>query len=131
MLVGGILAALVLALAAPPVRADDSREVLPPLPPRSSQESCPRLGSDLRQLLNADDPTAFAAQHGLFFDGERVRVEVDFAAPAEDIPAKYDLIVEASYRQRLQALAPLSHLCPLSDEPSVIEVRSPSPAQPA
>lgn len=89
-----------------------------------------RLSSVLRQLLAAPDAQAFAAQHGLYFEAGRVRVEIETRATDESLSARYDLRIEARADTILQALAPVGVLCDLSTDPSVLSVRQPLPAHP-
>jgi hypothetical protein len=81
--------------------------------------------------LAAPDPAAFAAQHGITYADGRVRVEIDLAAAEGDLPAAYGLVVEARYRQLVQALAPVETLCDLANDPRVNVVRPPTLAVPA
>jgi hypothetical protein len=93
-------------------------------------QDCPALSSDLCQLLHAADPAAFAAEHGLFFEDERVRVEIELLEDADSVAASFDLIVEAQYQLLVQALAPLQSLCDLANDPRVLIVRAPIPLTP-
>lgn len=90
----------------------------------------PRLSSDLRQLLEAPDPAAFAAERGLAYQDDGVRVVVELAAGETegDLALVYGLTVEARYRNLLQVWAPLASLCDLANDSRVRVVRSPTPA---
>jgi hypothetical protein len=81
-------------------------------------------------LLQAADPAAFAADHGLFVADERARVEIELLEDPEGVAAGFDLVVEAGYGQLLQALAPIHTLCDLANDPRVLLVRAPVPLTP-
>lgn len=91
---------------------------------------CPRLSSELRELLAAPDAAVFAVQRGLYYQQGRVRVEITLADVPENVAEVYGLETEASYRTMLQALAPLATLCDLANDPRVVAVRAPTPASP-
>jgi len=86
---------------------------------------CPGLDSRLAQLIEASDPAAFAASTGLIYGDEgRVAVIIELADPnARPDADRYDLVVEASYANLVQAQAPLDGLCDLAADPAVTRVQ--------
>lgn len=85
---------------------------------------CPNLDSRLVQLAEASDPEAFALQAGLDYDRALTRLVLEMAEGSA-LPDGYDLQVEATYANLIQAWAPISPLCSLSAEPNVLSVRPP------
>jgi hypothetical protein len=112
--------------------------VVPPAGPPDSPPAtgvdppivCPRLSPVLRQLSVAPDPATFAAQHGIAYADGRVRVEIELATADSDVPAGYELLVEARYQRFVQALAPADTLCDLANDPRVSIVRPTTLATP-
>jgi hypothetical protein len=93
-------------------------------------EDCRVLSTELCQLLRAAEPATFAVEHALFFEGGRVRAEIELSDDPDGVADAFDLRVEARYGQMLQALAPLGSLCDLANDPRVLVVRAPIPLSP-
>jgi hypothetical protein len=98
-------------------------ESAPAIPPAKAAVDCPRLESRLCQLVQAADPTSFAAGAQLEYADGRVRVIVELVSVDEPMPA-YGQTEEARYQGLVQAVVALDQLCALSNDPAVAAVRS-------
>jgi hypothetical protein len=99
--------------------------------PNYFETECPRLSSDLRQLIASADRQSFARQHGLYYQDNRIRIEIELVSDVGDLPERFGLQVEGKYLNYIQGLAPVDILCDLSNDSRVRAVRSPTPAAPA
>ncbi len=98
----------------PPPQVDEQAPDLPPKP-----AACPKLESVLHQLSVASDPASFAQQHGVNYEAGLVRVVIDLHTPTAALPAGYQLKEERRLGRQVRVLAPLSSLCPLSEQAAV------------
>jgi hypothetical protein len=74
----------------------------------------------LAQLVQADDPAAFAAVHGLeYTDGY---VAVQFRVTGSVNLSRYSLRDVAQYRDLVEARIPLDRLCDLADADGISHV---------
>ena len=122
-----IAAVLVFSACQPPLLGQGAEPA--GSPPVISAEDCPRLNSQLLQLVNAPDPAEFASSAGLEMEDGAVRAVVELAG--ETMPGIEGVVVERSYANLIQALVPIELLCDLSNDPQVKVVRPPLSAQPA
>jgi hypothetical protein len=83
---------------------------------------CPRLDPEFRQLLAAPDPAAFAAQRAPSYRDGRVEVNIFLAHAEGDLAHRYGLQVIARTPTLVEASAPLTTLCELSNDPRVRSV---------
>lgn len=93
-------------------------------------EGCPKLDSALAELYQASDPERYAREHGLEWIEGRVRVVIELRAEGSALPQGYDVAVEARNQRLVQGLVRRDQLCPLSNEPEVVQVRRPLQAVP-
>ena len=89
----------------------------------------PELESILYRLVQADNETAFAEEHGLDVDDSRVLVVVELEDGA-DVPDGYDLTVTAEFATEVEAYVAIDDLLALAGEESVRVVRTPTVAEP-
>jgi hypothetical protein len=86
------------------------------------------LDPTLEQLVEADDPAAYAETHGLAYRNGSVRVVIELG-PNATVPDDYDIDIEQEYRgpqqTLVQAYVPLQQLRPLAADPAVDYVRPP------
>lgn len=86
------------------------------------------LDPTLEQLVDADDPAAYAETHGLAYRNGSVRVVIELG-PNATVPDEYELHIEQEYRgpqqTLIQAYVPLQQLRPLAADPAVDYVRPP------
>jgi len=85
----------------------------------------PALESVLYRLVNADNRTAFAKEHGLELNDSRVLVVVELEAN-RSLPSGYDVTVTTRFENEVQAYVGISDLVSLADSDSVRVVRPPT-----
>jgi hypothetical protein len=88
------------------------------------QRECPQLEGVLADLIDAPDPAAFATRSALRYEDGRVYVVVQLRASEGDLDRDFDLRVtgRASQGQFIEAYAPLTRLCELSNDARVWRV---------
>lgn len=93
-----------------------------PMPEWSDYEG--KIQRPLFDLATADDPDAFATTEDL--DAARmVRVVIQLADDAAELPSGYTVVVEAEGITGIQAWVPLDQLLDLAQESSVAYIRPP------
>ncbi len=92
----------------------------------------PKLDSQLNGLIKAEtdgEAENFAVEHSIDIAGGKVRVEIDCEiSRIEEVSAavrQYGGIVEASYKNLLQAVVPVSALESLTEETGIRSIRLP------
>ena len=97
-----------------------------PVPSRSlTSADCPRLDSQLAQLVAAADRAQFASGAAIDVNASGARVLIELAQGA-DVPPNHAISVEARQDRVIQARVPIDDLCPLSREPTVVSVTVPT-----
>jgi hypothetical protein len=86
---------------------------------------CPRLDSQLFQLIQSPDPERFASGARLDLNPSGVRVAIELAA-GNGLSPRYQWVIEARYANTVQARVPLSNLCALASDASVVSVAPPA-----
>jgi hypothetical protein len=89
----------------------------------------PGLESVLARLVQSDNRTAFAEEHGLQVRDGRVLVVVELEN-GTDLPDGYDLNVTSRYGTEIQAYVAVDDLLALVEEEVVRVVRTPTVAEP-
>lgn len=123
--------------AAPEATPDAALTTGSPLPmnltdttPRPKPDACPRLESVLATITRAPDPLVMARQLGMPLDEtQRIQVLITLASDAAADFNAYGAVVTKQSGTLAQAFVPLDQLCPLSNDPTVLMVRSANPAQ--
>jgi hypothetical protein len=91
----------------------------------TQSQTCPRLDSQLFQLTQSSAPEQFASGAGLDLNSSGVRVVIELAA-GNDLPSGSRVTIEARYANWVQARVPVSDLCALASETSVVSVVTPA-----
>lgn len=97
-------------------------------PPKSND--CPRLESALATIARDPDPIAMARQLRMPLDDtQRIQVLITLASDAAADIAAYGAVVTKQSGAIAQAFVPIAQLCPLSNDPAVLMVRSANTVQ--
>lgn len=96
--------------------------------PRSSD--CPRLESQLAQIVSAPDPLKLAAQLGLTIKDGKLQVQLVMASEDTSFLQSFDAEVGSQAGTKVQAFVPIDRLCDLAKADAVLAVRLPAQAIP-
>lgn len=98
--------------------------------PRPKPDDCPRLESMLATIARDPDPIALARQLSMPLDeSQRIQVLITLASDAAADVTAYGATVTKQSGATAQAFVPIDQLCALSNDPTVLMVRSANIAQ--
>lgn len=82
-----------------------------------------KMDSTLAQLydryLKGEDLVEYLTAHGIYKEGERVRIVIELASEASEIPTGLDIMVETSYKNLVQAMVPIRNFQKISLDENV------------
>ncbi|HJH26701.1 MAG TPA: hypothetical protein C5S37_08000, partial [Methanophagales archaeon] len=120
---------VVIGLLLVPLAAASTAEDINTLPINDTKGNPEKIESVLYQLMKAQKRDDFAEAHGLYLIDDKVRVVIELnnteVLNREKIIKRYDGTMETYHENLVQALVPVDNLIPLSENPSVIYVRTP------
>jgi hypothetical protein len=91
----------------------------------ANKTSPTNLESVLYQLSQSSNPVEFAKNHDIEVKDNRVRVIIELKNQTDTISPRFNITIESSDKNLVQALVPISNLIELSDEPYVNFIRTP------
>ena len=117
----------------PPTQKLESVEVdsdqMPPLDLNKwTAEGCPKIESQLGQIIQGPNPLETAKQLGIRVQGSKVQVLVILKDEETTFLKDFDVKVGKQSGTQVQAFAPLSRLCELAGTDKVVAIRLPSQA---
>ena len=88
--------------------------------------ACPKLDSQLSQVLASDDPMKTAGQLGLSLLDQKIQVVIVLKGEDTAFLVEYDVNPGSQSGSELQAYASLNRLCDLSNRDEVLAIRLPT-----
>ena len=92
---------------------------------RKGQAEFPHLQHQLVELIESPNPQELAKQYGIYYQDGKVCVVIILTDKNDQIDARFDLVVEATSENMVQALVLLTQLGELSNEPYVKFIQLP------
>jgi hypothetical protein len=87
--------------------------------------ACGNLPSDLAQLIASPDRAAFAAEHGIEYTDNWVRVTLRLTSASAPLPSRYALVEQARFADAVEVLASVDDLCSLALDPAIASIELP------
>jgi hypothetical protein len=109
----------------PPSRPTDGGEDLEGNLVKKGQAEFPHIQHQLVELIKSPNPQELAEQYGIYYQDGKVRVVIILTDKNDQIAERFDLLVEATSENMVQALVLLTQLGELSNEPYVKFIQLP------
>lgn len=122
-----LLAVVLASLAIGAILAQRSSLILPGADKKPEKLEAPLKGL-VKVRSEGGSVEEYAKAHGIPYEDGKVRVVIELIDEQTEVPQGYGLMVEARYKNMVQALVPAENLEELAKDPAVKLVRTPRPA---
>jgi hypothetical protein len=106
--------------------AEVSGQVTPNKVNVTKRPACPKLDSQLNQVVASSDPTGMAASLGLRLNEGKVQVRLVLASNDASFLKEFGVEPGSQAGQEIQAFVPLDQLCEIANHEQVLAIRIPA-----